>query len=133
VSRFVASGASKRRWTTWTTAAVDTRVIAIAPAVIDLLSLEPWFVHHWRAYGAWSSAVQDYVDRGIMEWMGTPQFRALLRIVEPFEYRARLTLPKMLLNAAGDEFLFPDSSRFYLGARSGETFLRYVPATAPRP
>ena len=43
-----------------------------------------------------------------MEWMGTPQFRALLQIVEPFEYRTRL-MPKMLLNAAGDEFLFPVS------------------------
>jgi PhoPQ-activated pathogenicity-related protein len=129
ISRFVVSGASKRGWTTWTTAAVDTRVVAIAPAVIDLLNLEPSFVHHWRAYGAWSSAVQDYVDRGIMDWMGSPRFRALLQIVEPFEYRARLTMPKMLVNAAGDEFFLPDSSRFYLDALPGETHLRYVPNT----
>src|SRR5438067_4581493 len=53
VSRFVVSGASKRGWTTWTTAAVDTRVIAIAPAVIDLLNVEPSFIHPFRAYGAW--------------------------------------------------------------------------------
>jgi len=46
VSRFVVSGASKRGWTTWTTAAVDQRVIAIAPAVIDMLNVETSFVHH---------------------------------------------------------------------------------------
>jgi len=101
VGRFVVSGASKRGWTTWTTAAVDQRVIAIAPAVIDLLNVEPSFVHHYRAYGEWSNAVEDYVDHGIMDWMGTPEFRALMKIEEPYEYRDRLTLPKMLLNGTG--------------------------------
>ena len=78
VARFVVSGASKRGWTTWTTAAVDKRVIAIVPAVIDMLNVEPSFVHHYRAYGAWSDAVKDYTEQGIMDWMGTPQFRALM-------------------------------------------------------
>jgi hypothetical protein len=127
VSRFVVSGASKRGWTTWTTAAVDKRVIAIAPAVIDMLNVEPSFVHHWRAYGAWSEAVKDYVQQGIMDWMGTPQFKALMKIEEPYEYRDRLTLPKFLLNASGDQFFLPDSSRFYFDDLRGETNLRYVP------
>ena len=71
VQRFVVSSASKRGWTTWTTAAVDSRVVAIAPAVIDMLNVEPSFIHHWQAYGAWSDAVKDYVDPQIMDWMGT--------------------------------------------------------------
>ncbi len=83
VQRFVVSGASKRGWTTWTTAAVDSRVVAIAPAVIDMLNVEPSFIHHWRAYGAWSDAVKDYVDHKIMDWMGTKEFRALMKIEEP--------------------------------------------------
>jgi len=127
VSRFVVSGASKRGWTTWTTAAVDKRVVAIAPAVIDMLNVEPSFVHHWRVYGAWSEAVKDYVDHGIMDWMGTPQFRALMKIEEPYEYRDRLSLPKFLLNATGDQFFLPDSSRFYFDDLPGETHVRYVP------
>ena len=102
VARFVVSGASKRGWTTWTTAAVDKRVIAIVPAVIDMLNVEPSFVHHYRAYGTWSDAVKDYTEQGIMDWMGTPQFRALMKIEEPYEYRDRLTIPKLMLNASGD-------------------------------
>jgi PhoPQ-activated pathogenicity-related protein len=126
-TRFVVSGASKRGWTTWTTAAVDPRVIAIAPAVIDLLNLEPSFIHHFQAYGAWSDAVQDYVDQGIMNWLGTPQFKALMRIEEPYEYRDRLTIPKFIVNASGDQFFLPDSSQFYFKDLRGENHLRYVP------
>lgn len=127
VTRFVVSGASKRGWTAWTTAAVDPRVVAVAPAVIDMLNVEPSFVHHWRAYGAWSEAVHDYVRHGIMNWMGTREFRALMRIEEPFEYRDRLTLPKLILNASGDQFFLPDSAQFYFDQLRGENHLRYVP------
>jgi PhoPQ-activated pathogenicity-related protein len=127
VKRFVVSGASKRGWTTWTTAAVDSRVVAIAPAVIDMLNVEPSFVHHWQAYGAWSDAVKDYVDHKIMDWMGTKEFRALMKIEEPYEYRDRLTMPKYMLNASGDQFFLPDSSQFYFKELRGEKYLRYVP------
>ena len=127
VARFVVTGASKRGWTTWTTAAVDQRVIAIAPAVIDMLNVEPSFEHHYRAYGDWSEAVKDYTQQGIMNWMGTPQFRALMKIEEPYEYRDRLTLPKYLVNASGDQFFLPDSSRFYFDDLRGEKHLRYEP------
>jgi PhoPQ-activated pathogenicity-related protein len=127
VRRFVVSGGSKRGWTTWTTAAVDRRVVAIAPAVIDVLNVEPSFQHHWRAYGFWAPAVDDYVHHDIMGWMGSPQFKALMAIEDPWSYRDRLTMPKFLLNSAGDQFFLPDSAQFYLGGLKGETLLRYVP------
>jgi len=129
VARFVVSGASKRGWTTWTAAAVDARVVAIVPAVIDLLNVERSFEHHYRAYGAWSDAVKDYDQQGIMDWLGTPPFRALMKIEEPYEYRDRLTMPKLMLNASGDQFFLPDSSRFYFDELRGEKHLRYVPNT----
>ena len=127
VRRFVVSGGSKRGWTTWTTAAVDARVVAIAPAVIDVLNVRPSFEHHWRAYGFWAPAVDDYVAHGIMGWMGTPQFAALMAIEDPWSYRDRLTLPKYLINSAGDQFFLPDSAQFYREGLKGETSFRYVP------
>ena len=54
VNRFVVAGASKRGWTTWTTAAVDPRVVAIVPMVIDALHVVPSFQHHYRVYGFWA-------------------------------------------------------------------------------
>jgi PhoPQ-activated pathogenicity-related protein len=56
VARFIVGGGSKRGWAAWTTAITDSRVVAIVPVVIDKLNIEPSFVHHRRAYGAWSGA-----------------------------------------------------------------------------
>ncbi len=124
---FVVAGASKRGWTTWTTAAVDKRVIAIIPFVIDLLNIEPSMLHHYAAYGFWAPSVQDYTRFDIMDWTGTPQYHNLMKIEEPFEYRSRLTMPKFIINAAGDQFFLPDSSQFYFGELPGVKYLRYVP------
>ena len=59
VNEFLVSGASKRGWTAWTTAAIDKRVIAIVPMVIDMLNLNESFENHYRSYGEYSIAVQD--------------------------------------------------------------------------
>lgn len=129
VDTFVLSGASKRGWTAWSTAAVDRRVVALAPVVIDILNIEPSIEHHRRAYGFYAPAVGDYVRHGIMPWGRTPEAAALYRIEDPFSYRDRLTMPKLLINAAGDQFFLPDSSRFYFSELPGPTFLRYIPNT----
>ncbi len=127
VDQFVVCGGSKRGWTTWTTAAVDKRVVAIVPFVIDMLNIEPSFRHHWEAYGFWAPAVDDYSSNGLMDWSGTPEYRALMKIEEPFEYRNRLTMPKFIVNACGDQFFLPDSSQFYFDELLGPKYLRYVP------
>jgi PhoPQ-activated pathogenicity-related protein len=127
ITKFVVSGGSKRGWTTWTTAAVDSRVVAIMPAVIDLLNVRPSFAHHWQAYGFWAPAVADYVTHAVMDRMGTPRFAEMLTLVDPYSYRSRLTIPKYIVNASGDQFFLPDSWQFYFADLQGEKYLRYVP------
>jgi PhoPQ-activated pathogenicity-related protein len=129
VASFMVAGGSKRGWTTWTTAAVDKRVVAIAPMVIDLLNNEKSFEHHYMAYGFYSPAVKDYENLEIMHWNGTPQMKALMKIEEPYEYRDRLTMPKYIINASGDQYFLPDSSRFYFDDLKGEKYIRYVENT----
>ncbi len=127
VSGFVVAGGSKRGWTTWTTAAVDKRVIAIVPIVIDLLNIEPSMLHHYAAYGFWAPSIGDYSAFHIMDWNGTPEYHALMKMVEPYSYRARYTMPKFIINASGDQFFLPDSSQFYFKDLPGVKYLRYVP------
>lgn len=127
IKDFVVAGASKRGWTTWTTAIVDTRVRAIIPCVIDLLNLSPSFQHHFAVYGHWSIFVGDYQALHVLDWMGAPEYDALMRIIEPYEYRDRLTMPKLIMNGANDQFFLPDSSQFYWDDLQGPKWLRYFP------
>ena len=131
IDGFVVAGASKRGWTTWTTAAVDKRVIAIVPIVIDMLNIEPSMLHHYAAYGFWAPSIGDYTALHIMDWNGTPQYRALMRIVEPYQYRQRFTMPKFLIDASGDQFFLPDSSQFYFDDLPGVKYLALRPQCQP--
>ena len=133
VDQFVVAGGSKRGWTSWLVGAVDPRVAAIAPIVIDALNSERITRHHFEAYGFFSPALKDYVNHGLFPHkIGAPEYRAVLKIEDPYHYRHRpqLRMPKLLINASGDQFFLPDNSRFYYHDLPQEKLLRYVPNAA---
>lgn len=130
IERFVVSGASKRGWTTWLTAATDTRVTGIVPMVFDVLNMADQMAHQFDTYGYYSEAVYDYVAMNIFDRFDTPEGQTLLRMVDPYEYRDRLTMPKLLINSTGDEFFLPDSAQFYFQDLPGENHLAYLPNTS---
>ncbi len=127
LEKFVVAGASKRGWTTWLTAAVDPRVVAVVPIVIDTVNVRACSTHHFCAYGFWAPALGDYTRHKIHERADSPRYAELLRIEDPWFYRHRLTMPKFVVNAAGDQYFPPDSSRFYFDDLPGVKYLRYVP------
>ncbi len=126
---FIVAGASKRGWTAWLTAAVDERVTAVMPLVIDLLNTRASFRHHYAAYGFFAPAVQDYEEMSIFARLNDPAADWLLAMVDPLQYADRLDMPKYLINSACDEFFLPDSWRFYYDQLPGPKRLRYVPNT----
>jgi PhoPQ-activated pathogenicity-related protein len=130
VDKFVVAGGSKRAWTTWLVGAVDPRVCAIIPIVIDALNSEEVTKHQFEAYGFFGPALKDYVNHGIFPHMiGTPEYKAVLAIEDPYNYRDRpaLKMPKFLINASGDQFFLPDNSQFYYKDLPEEKHIRYVP------
>jgi PhoPQ-activated pathogenicity-related protein len=127
VDDFVVGGASKRGWTTWLTGAVDERVVAIIPIVIDVLNVVKSMRHHHACYGEWAPALGPYTEMDITGRIETPEFGALMDLVDPYNYRNRLTMPKYIINATGDELFVPDSSRFYYDDLEGPKLLQYVP------
>jgi PhoPQ-activated pathogenicity-related protein len=130
IDKFAVAGGSKRGWTTWLVAVVDRRVVAIVPMVIDALNSEVITRHHFEAYGFFSPALKDYVRHGLFpDKVGTPEYREILQIEDPYNYRdrERLKIPKFLINASGDQFFLPDNSQFYYDELPEEKHLRYVP------
>ncbi|MBW8041779.1 MAG: PhoPQ-activated pathogenicity [Planctomycetes bacterium] len=129
VKKFVVSGASKRGWTTWLTAAVDKRVTAIAPAVIDVLNMKESMEHHFSAYGFYAPAIHDYEEMKIFGRLLTAKGEAMRKLIDPYEYRDRYTMPKFLISSTGDQFFLPDSAQFYFDDLPGRKYLRYIPNT----
>ena len=125
--RFTVLGGSKRGWTTWLLAAVDKRVTALAPAVFDALNMEPHFAHQTATWGAPSEAIQPYTDLNLHEVLGSDAGAALRGIVDPFEYRAAITQPKLVVLATNDRFFPPDSASLYWKALEGPEYLLYLP------
>ncbi len=129
IDKLVVAGGSKRGWTTWCTAAVDKRVVAAIPMVIDVVNVRPSMQHHVGAYGFYAESVGDYLKHNIMQRFNDPKLKDLYAIEDPYSYGDRLTMPKFIVNASGDQFFCPDSSQFYYDDLKGEKFLRYVANT----
>ncbi|MFO0892183.1 MAG: PhoPQ-activated protein PqaA family protein [Isosphaeraceae bacterium] len=104
VKRFVVTGGSKRGWTTWLTGAVDPRVVGIAPMVIVMLNMGLQGPNQIEVWGNYSEQIEDYVRRGLMERAKTPEGTQLWKMVDPYTFRDRLSIPKMLINGTNDRY-----------------------------
>ena len=113
IRRFVVTGASKRGWTTWLTGAVDPRVQAIAPRVIDMLNMKAQKQWAQQMYGHQSERIHDYTNLGLMERMDEPRMAELRQWIDPYSYRARYRMPKLLLLGTNDPYWVVDSLRHY--------------------
>lgn len=129
--KFFVVGASKRGWTAWLTAAVDSRVIAIAPIVIDVLNIPAHTAHHWASYGFWAEALRDYNENEISKFFGSPMLKRITNHEDPLAYLPRVeSIPRLIVTATGDEFFPTDSFRHYGAQLKGEWRLRSVPNAA---
>ncbi len=126
IGEFVVTGASKRGWTTWLTAATgDPRVVAIAPMVIDMLNLVPQMQQQFDSYGEYSSMIDDYTELNLQDRMTAPEGAELRAIVDPWEYRDQLTLPKLILLGTNDPYWTVDAANLYFFDLLGENHLHY--------
>jgi PhoPQ-activated pathogenicity-related protein len=124
---FVVSGASKRGWTTWLTAAADPRVKAIAPAVIDMLNFGKQLPHQVLSFGKPSEMVHDYTDRGLVPIPDTTAAKRLWAMVDPWMYRDKVTMPKLIILGSNDPYWPQDALNLYWDDLKGDKWVLYVP------
>jgi PhoPQ-activated pathogenicity-related protein len=133
VKDFVISGASKRGWTAWLTAATgDKRVKAIAPAVFDTLNIGPQMEHQVKSYGAPSEMIKDYSDRLLVPIPKTAPAQRLWKIIDPWTYRDRITMPKLIVLGANDEYWTTDALSLYWDGLKGDKWVLHVPNAGHR-
>lgn len=125
--RFVTNGISKRGWTTWLTAASkDKRIVAIAPMVIDILNMPVNVPYQRHMFGNYSVQIQDYVNLGLTEEVVTPAGKELVAMIDPYSYRDKYTMPKMLFFGTNDEYWTVDAVKNYIDGIPGEKYISYT-------
>ena len=127
VKGFVVTGASKRGWTTWLTGATDKRVIGIAPIVIDTLNFPKQMEYQLETWGRYSEQIEDYERKGLIKHLKEDPEFPLWRWVDPWFYRAQLTLPKLIINGTNDRYWAVDALNLYWDDLNGAKYIRYVP------
>jgi len=124
LQRFMPTGFSKRGWTTWLLGCVDRRVFAMAPTVFDLLDMQKNLEHHYRGLGGWSWAFFPYWAEDVSKYLYNPRVNVLASFIDPLSYNERLTMPKLIIGATGDEFFPPDGSHYFFDDLNGPKYLQ---------
>jgi PhoPQ-activated pathogenicity-related protein len=127
IESFTMTGASKRGWTTWLTSAIDPRVTALAPMVIDMLNMTPQMKHQLESFGGYSEQIEDYTSKGLQNFLETERGQKLAGIVDPFSYRQYLLQPKLIILATNDRYWPLDALNLYWNQLGGEKYVLYVP------
>ncbi len=127
INSWITMGASKRGWTTWMTGAEDKRVIGMAPIVMDCVNQHKLFHRWYQNMGGWSFAIGDYTNEDLMADLDSPEFQELLAIIDPYSYRDRLTMPKLVISATGDEFFQVMDDHYWFDDMPGKTLLLKAP------
>ena len=131
IKSFIVTGASKRGWTTWLTAASgDKRVVAIAPMVINNLNTREQMKYQIETWGEFSLQIGDYTSRNLVrkdDSSGSAIEGEIGTMIDPYSYLPRLTMPKLLVHGTNDPYWTVDAAKFYFDDLPGVKYMLTLP------
>jgi PhoPQ-activated pathogenicity-related protein len=128
IERWVATGASKRGWTTWFTGVtVPERLEGIVPMVYDNLDLAAQMRLQVESFDGYSEEINDYTELGLQELLQTPEGAQLATMADPYALRDRATMPKLIINGSNDPYWPLEATNLYWDELPEPKYLLYVP------
>merc|ERR1712035_102619 len=67
----------------------------------------------WENTGNWSFTFYDYWIEDVNKRLDDVNFPLMEDLIDPYAYRKRLTMPKMVVSSTGDEFFMPDDTHMF--------------------
>ena len=125
---FLPFGASKRGWTTYLTGIVaPERCVGIAPMVFDILNMPIQIEHQKDFWGDYSPMIDDYTEKGIQNLLTTPRGFRLSWMVDPYNFRDRLLMPKLVILGSNDPYWPTDAVNGYFPGLAAPKLLLIAP------
>src|SRR5205814_5769812 len=103
------------------------RVKAIAPLVINTLNLPVQMTNQVKTFGQFSEMIADYKERLLIPIPKTKAAQQLWTMIDPWTYRERYTMPKMMVFGTNDPYWLLDGLNTYWDGLPGDKWVLYVP------
>ncbi len=122
---FVLTGGSKRGWVASLVATLDKRVSAIITYVADLMNLQKETEHFFKVYPKGTVDVAPLLP--LKPLVNRPETQELWTIIDPYQRKELLDMPKFMVSTSSDEIIPPDSTEFFFNDLPDEKWLRTLP------
>ncbi len=127
VKEFVLTGHSKRGHIVWLAAALDDRVVGVAPVSYDLLNFGEQIALQDASWPARSQEQDPNMEFDLYTRYKTAIGLQLMADLDAYAYRDRLNIPGLILVGTGDPYSCSDAMNLYFDNMSKDTRILYTP------
>ena len=82
-------------------------------SVIFHIQIQNDYIKIYKILLGWSFAFEDYWEMNITNKIDDPLFQTAMDIIDPFSYRDKILMPKLVVDGTMDEFFLLDDSTYW--------------------
>jgi PhoPQ-activated pathogenicity-related protein len=126
IQKFILIAPSKRGWATWLAAAEDKRVAGFVPIGYNNLRVDRQIPNQLKEWGEFSTFLKEYTERGLVQKMMTDKGKRIMAQTDPYSFRNRLPMPKLLIDSTNNGYWTLDALDLYWDKSLAPADLLYV-------